>query len=463
MELALDLLHLRDRGLKSERMFAPLDGGEKMSYFLHGPDSAPRKVLFIMGLATEHRSWDGHATYLAARGGYQCCNFDNYGIGHSSSARLPYLSTSTLARKALALVRHLGWQDELHIVGISMGGMVAQELALLMGPEHVPSLTLIATHRGGLTAIPVITGSLLFLRSLFAPDALSRVRLMMKMVYHPSTLGDEKRRSMLEAMHVERAKLGARPTLVSVIGQVMGTLTHNVSLQRLQRLRYSRTRVLVVVGDNDNMVRLSNSPALARLVDARFVRFDACGHAVVRERVADLALEIVKEIDASSPPLQECAVDGQEMLVAAPVLQRVDSLAVMRQRYWQRAHEALQLCCQHGPDCHVWIALRAAQLALPLALATKLAAALLPSTLLARLPPLRSLLVVAVLLRGQASAVKCVVKGVMAWARSRSTEKRSEHRLHFPSRAALTCLLLTAALCRSSHLRSLLRWLFQRR
>lgn len=73
---------------------------------------------------------------------YSSLVFDNRGIGDSDKPRSRY-STSEMAKDIVDLVDHLGWtsQRELHVVGISMGGMIAQELVS-------PSISLanISTH-----------------------------------------------------------------------------------------------------------------------------------------------------------------------------------------------------------------------------------------------------------------------------------------------------------------------------
>lgn len=63
---------------------------------------------------------------------YSCLIFDNRGIGESDKPVMRY-STSEMAKDALELLDHVGWigKRSAHIVGISMGGMIAQEMVHL--------------------------------------------------------------------------------------------------------------------------------------------------------------------------------------------------------------------------------------------------------------------------------------------------------------------------------------------
>lgn len=86
---------------------------------------------FIMGLATFKTGWQRQVQYFGHEQGsrYTCLIYDNRGMGESDKPLARY-STSELAKDTLALVDHLGWisHRQLHVVGVSMGGMTAQEL-----------------------------------------------------------------------------------------------------------------------------------------------------------------------------------------------------------------------------------------------------------------------------------------------------------------------------------------------
>ncbi|KAL6720072.1 hypothetical protein ACLMJK_001993 [Lecanora helva] len=76
---------------------------------------------------------------------YSCLIFDNRGIGESDKPLMRY-STSEMARDTLELLDHVGWKGrrEVHVVGVSMGGMIAQEIACIE-PERIASLSLVST------------------------------------------------------------------------------------------------------------------------------------------------------------------------------------------------------------------------------------------------------------------------------------------------------------------------------
>ncbi|KAL8969490.1 MAG: hypothetical protein Q9197_004311 [Variospora fuerteventurae] len=87
-----------------------------------------------MGLATFKTGWQRQVQYFGHEQGsrYTCLIYDNRGMGESDKPLARY-STSELAKDTLVLVDHLGWISprQLHVVGVSMGGMTAQELRQL--------------------------------------------------------------------------------------------------------------------------------------------------------------------------------------------------------------------------------------------------------------------------------------------------------------------------------------------
>jgi len=99
-----------------------------------------------------------------------------------------------MAKDALALIDHLKWQ-QCHVVGVSMGGMISLEFALL-APERVLSLTLLATHAGGLAGRAPFVGMHHILRSLVIRDQHLQIENALAMLYGPKTLADPEKRKV---------------------------------------------------------------------------------------------------------------------------------------------------------------------------------------------------------------------------------------------------------------------------
>ncbi len=121
------------------------DAGESwVGYETAGPaDGSP--VLLVMGLGALRGAWALQVEALSDAG-HAVAWSDNRGMGDSGPVN-GSLSTGSMAEDQLAVADDLGWED-FHVVGISMGGMTAQMVAL-GARTRVRSLTLIATHAGG--------------------------------------------------------------------------------------------------------------------------------------------------------------------------------------------------------------------------------------------------------------------------------------------------------------------------
>lgn len=102
-------------------------------------------LLLIQGMSGTHVSW-GDPFLARLEQDFDVVAFDNRGIGYSPEAADPF-TIAELADDAAQLLERLGWPDA-HVMGISMGGMIAQELAL-RHPELVRTLTLGCTYCGG--------------------------------------------------------------------------------------------------------------------------------------------------------------------------------------------------------------------------------------------------------------------------------------------------------------------------
>jgi pimeloyl-ACP methyl ester carboxylesterase len=130
-----------------EKRIASLDrDGCRIAYAVQG-EGPP--ILWIQGVGVHGEGWRPQVDALASR--YTCLSFDNRGMGQS----LPVPASVTveqMAEDAAALMDAEGWESA-HVVGHSLGGLVALELALA-ARRRVRSLALLCTFSGGRHAAP---------------------------------------------------------------------------------------------------------------------------------------------------------------------------------------------------------------------------------------------------------------------------------------------------------------------
>jgi pimeloyl-ACP methyl ester carboxylesterase len=114
--------------------------GRSIYYEVHG---SGEPLLCVMGLAADTLSWTLQLPAFAER--HQTLIFDNRDVGQSSQVEGDY-DLADMAGDALALADSLSLQS-FHLLGVSMGGAIAQELAL-SAPHRIRTLTLAVTFAG---------------------------------------------------------------------------------------------------------------------------------------------------------------------------------------------------------------------------------------------------------------------------------------------------------------------------
>ncbi len=256
----------------------------RIAYTVHGRSGAP--VLFIMGLGMRGAVWAPQLEVL--RGHFRCCAYDHVGVGASeSSADWP--GVASMADDAVRVLDALGWKSA-HVVGVSLGGMIAQELAL-RHPSRCRSLALIATHPGGrFAAVPTARG----LRHL-ANVVLgrSRGRALARLLHPPSYLARIDPGTLRQAIG---ARLGSRPPLATLLRQLQAAARHD-TVARLPELTLP---TLLVRPGQDILIRPAQTDRLARGIrHARVLRYDDAGHGVIFSKRHELNPALRAHIDAA--------------------------------------------------------------------------------------------------------------------------------------------------------------------
>jgi pimeloyl-ACP methyl ester carboxylesterase len=265
--------------------------GLRLWYETAGEAGTP--VLLVMGMGLPGAGWAPLLPALCGR--HRVATYDHRGIGRSDKPRGPY-RVEILAADALALLTHLGW-ERAHVVGISLGGLVAQEIALT-ARARVRSLALVSTAAGGgLTWWPTRQSMVLMPQVLFARGPRQLYALQRQLLSKQFLAGLDREVVAREM----RARLGPRSPSRSSLAQFLGFLLYR-SRSRLPRLAGLPT--LVVHGSEDIILppRLGRRLAAA-IPGARLLIIPGVAHGLILERpqeVGRLLLEHFQAADAAA-------------------------------------------------------------------------------------------------------------------------------------------------------------------
>lgn len=277
----------------------------EIEYETHG---GGEPLLLISGLGGQLTDWTPAFIELLNDQGFRVIRFDNRDSGLSTKlhaslvskrsfitgfvsrqrARAPYL-IDDMAADAAALLDHLGIASA-HVVGASMGGMIAQSLAIEQ-PERVRSLTSVMSHTGSRRHGQPSTSMMLKLPFLGRMNQRNAV---------------EKKLKILEAVSgptFDRTE--AEPRVAAAVARCFAptaderqSLAILASPDRTTLLRRLQLPTLVIHGRADPLVTPSGGVATARAIrGARLLLFNEMGHDLPRHRWADIVQAITHNAD----------------------------------------------------------------------------------------------------------------------------------------------------------------------
>lgn len=257
-------------------MRATASDGTRLHYTVAG--SGPPLVLIGGKTSTIDGAWWRYIPVLARQ--LRVIALDNRGTGDSDRPDIPY-TTTMLADDALAVLSAVGEQSA-HWLGISLGGMILQQLALVQ-PAAVRSLILVATHCGGVDD-----------EGAADPTALPRDNPLGRYakLYHPAFIRDHPEWVKDDARH-----FGKMP-LFAIHRQDQAVRNH----RSCDRLAEITAPAQVIHGRQDRMVPVRRAHELAAgLPHAELVILDPAGHQVHSEqfeRVVSMVLDFVHRVEA---------------------------------------------------------------------------------------------------------------------------------------------------------------------
>jgi 3-oxoadipate enol-lactonase len=232
-------------------------------------------VIFLAGTMGDHTQWDVLVPQLR---GLRLITPDNRDSGRSSMARRGY-TVREMACDVLALMGHLNL-ERAHIVGHSLGGKIAQELALL-APSRVDRMVLISTSAQHDIASRSLLEHWIRLREEIADDHVF-VEAMCLCAMSPETLARIPLSQAAELWMV-KAELQRGSAFVR-------NVEASLACDALRRLPEIQAETLVVYGDRDRIFAKEHGEQLvAGIAGAKGVLMEGCGHAPFAERPGEFA------------------------------------------------------------------------------------------------------------------------------------------------------------------------------
>jgi pimeloyl-ACP methyl ester carboxylesterase len=272
----------------SDELFAPIAPGVELCYQTFG-DADGDPLVLVMGLGGPMTWWDPDLCRMLAEQGFYVVRFDNRDVGRSSRVggrvsrstlvrafmgvrvRTPY-SIEDLATDAFGLMDHLGL-DSAHLAGVSMGGMIAQTMAITR-PRRVRSLTSIMSTTGKRT---VGWQHPSLLPTLLAPRGPSREAYVRASTTVWRLIGSPGYPQPVERTEERAGETYDRGVSASgVLRQMLAVVTQR---DRAARLHSLHLPAMVIHGLADKMVHVSGGRATAAAIPgAELLLVDGMGH-----------------------------------------------------------------------------------------------------------------------------------------------------------------------------------------
>ena len=246
-------------------------GGIEIAYNVTG---AGTPLFLIGGFTMVKEMWSSLAEMFARQ--FRVISFDNRGVGETTVPDTDF-TVAEMAADVVGLMDHLGI-DKGHIFGVSLGGLIAQTLALDHA-ERIRKAVLGCTTHGGRHAIAQDPEVVAVLASAGDPKIPAEEAIRKRMQVNLAERFQREQPQKVEEF-VQLA-LRHQPTPKGALGQMKALSVFNVK----RRLGEIRCPVLVITGDEDKMVPAGNSQLLAEgIPGAELYIMQGAGHGFFRER-----------------------------------------------------------------------------------------------------------------------------------------------------------------------------------
>jgi len=247
----------------------------QVAYEVNG---AGEPVLLVSGLGQTGRRWRRVVPKLVDAG-HTVVHFDNRETGGTGPSPEPF-TLADVAGDALDLMTALG-HERFFLAGISMGGMISQEI-IRLAPDRVRAAVLLATHGGAAAAVPPTS-------SMLGPAAdgtpiWARLAGPGFAAAHPEIIEEETALSIDSAVAPQ-----------AYLRQVQAIQTFNPEAA----IRDLGVPIVVGHGDHDPLVPYENGVRLAKALGVELVTFEGAGHVLESERVDEISQLMVRQFASS--------------------------------------------------------------------------------------------------------------------------------------------------------------------
>lgn len=231
-------------------------------------------LLFLTGLGGSRFGWWKQIDPFAAR--FRVINMDNRDGGDSAPGTGPY-SVADMAEDTAGVIQNLKLGPT-HIVGISMGGMIAQELAI-RHPDLVDKMVLASTTAGGPSNVNPAPEIAAMLMRGAGEDLETRVRKTYPLIAGPGYMAAHPE----DLDHIVQTAV-AKPMSLESYQRQLGACVDHMTKGAADRLAQISAPTLVVHGDSDPLIPYPNGQYLAaHIKGARLITYQGVGHLTMIE------------------------------------------------------------------------------------------------------------------------------------------------------------------------------------
>jgi pimeloyl-ACP methyl ester carboxylesterase len=222
-------------------------------------------LIMIMGLSADQSGWNSQVPYFKKH--YQVITFDNRGCGKSDKPKGPY-TMKMMADDTIELMNHLGI-EKAHMMGISMGGMIAQEIAINY-PQRVMKLILASTYA---RVDDKLNGPTLELTQ--AVQSSRRVgTVLINLAFNKPV-----NRFFIILLARIRSKFTRASVKAANKVGLLGQLAACMKQDTLDRLSLIKAPTLVIMGKADRVIKPTSSEVIAeKIPNARLVKIENGSH-----------------------------------------------------------------------------------------------------------------------------------------------------------------------------------------